>query len=83
MTQRTPRTRTYRLPVDIGERADRVAVELTIRERRPVTRQEVLERAVEIGLDACIHPKPHCFVTTPNGERHMQCNACGRILEGM
>ena len=34
-------------------------------------------------IAACIHPKPHCFVTTPNGERHMQCNACGRILEGM
>ena len=54
MTQRAPRTRTFRLPVDIGERADRVAVELTIRERRPVTRQEVLERAVELGLAAQI-----------------------------
>lgn len=51
MTQQ-PRTRTYRLPTDIGDRADRVAVNLTIREGRPVPRQEALERAVEIGLDA-------------------------------
>lgn len=56
MSQRPPRTRTYRLPTDVAARADAVAVDLTARERRPVDRQETLERAVEIGLRALLAP---------------------------
>jgi hypothetical protein len=52
MQTKAPKTRNYRLPVNVAELADRVAVERTTREQRPVKRSEVLRLAIELGLKA-------------------------------